>query len=86
MIGVLLVSVAVTVIGLTSQKASAIRINVMMNAPMPPFSTQKGFPLPLLLIDIVRQNNDYYLSDQSRLKPQDYLETVRQQPSKISSI
>ena len=63
MIVVLLVSVAITVIGLTSQKAAASRINVMMNAPVPPFNTKKDFRLPLLLIDIVMQDNDYYLKD-----------------------
>jgi hypothetical protein len=35
----------------------------MMNTPVPSFNTKKGFPLPLLPIDIVKWDNDYYLKD-----------------------
>jgi len=61
---VVLLGVAVAVVGLMSEKPPASRVNDMMNAPVPPLNTKKGFlRFPPLLIDIITWDNDYYLRD-----------------------
>jgi hypothetical protein len=63
---VLLGVVAVAVVGLMNEKPHASTIKATINAPAPPLNTKRCFlRFPLLLIDIVRLDNDYYLRDWS---------------------
>jgi hypothetical protein len=59
---VVLLGVAVTVAGRMGEKPPASRVNATINAPVHDPNIKKGFLcFPLLLVDIVTQDSDYYL-------------------------
>ena len=59
---VVLLGVAVTVAGCMSEKPPASRVNATINAPLHDPNIKKSFlRFPLLLVDIVTQDSDYYL-------------------------